>query len=123
MSQKHWHSADEVLNIADLVDSKLSEILREVRKTVEPKVRPAATAVTEQAITESIQESQYYHFPDTTCTVCCLTLRNGYTVIGNSACINPEDFDLDLGRKYAYEDALRKVWDLLAFQLKGYIGF
>ena len=55
-------------------------------------------------------------FPDTTVTVCCLKLKNGYTVIGESACVSRENFDEEIGRKFAREDARRKIW-----QLEGYL--
>ena len=48
-------------------------------------------------------------------TVCIITLDNGYEVIGSSACINPEDYDLELGKKFAYEDAFEKLWSLFGF--------
>lgn len=48
-------------------------------------------------------------------TICLLTLDNGFEVVGSSACINPEDYDLDLGKKYAYEKAFEKLWDVYGF--------
>ena len=42
-------------------------------------------------------------------TICVLVLRNGFTVIGTSACASPENFDTEIGRKLAYEDARNKV--------------
>lgn len=41
-------------------------------------------------INETIIEENYYVFPGTVCTVCCLTLRNGFNVIGQSAPASPE---------------------------------
>lgn len=51
-------------------------------------------------------------------TFCVLVLRNGFTVTGTSACASPENFDADLGRHIAREDAVRQVWPLLGFRLK-----
>ena len=48
-------------------------------------------------------------------TVCLITLDNGYEVVGSSACINPEDYDLEIGKKFAYEDAFEKLWSLFGF--------
>ena len=42
-------------------------------------------------------------------------MDNGFEVVGSSACINPEDYDLDLGKKYAYEKAFEKLWDVYGF--------
>lgn len=51
-------------------------------------------------------------------TFCVLVLRNGYTVVGTSACVSPENFDAAIGRKVAREDAVGKVWPLLGYALK-----
>jgi hypothetical protein len=51
-------------------------------------------------------------------TFCVLTLRNGFTVTGESACASPENFDAELGRKIARQNAVNKVWPLLGFLLK-----
>lgn len=39
-------------------------------------------------------------------TVCLLVLHNGFEVVGTSACVNPDDFDLLIGEHYALKDAL-----------------
>lgn len=44
-------------------------------------------------------------------TVCCLTLNNGFEVIGTSAPVDPSKFDLEVGKKYAYEKAVNKLWE------------
>ena len=51
-------------------------------------------------------------------TFCVLVLRNGFTVTGESACASPENFDADIGRKIAREQAVNKVWPLLGYELK-----
>lgn len=51
-------------------------------------------------------------------TFCVLVLRNGFTVTGESACASPENFDAELGRKIARQNAVSKVWPLLGFALK-----
>lgn len=65
---------------------------------------------------QALVKSEYYtRVPDTTVTICALTLHSGFTVIGKSACVNPDDFDDALGRKYAFEEAFEQLW-----QLEGY---
>lgn len=56
--------------------------------------------------------------PGTTVTVCCLTLRNGFHVTGDGACIDPNMFDEDKGRAIALCNAKNKIWPLLAYKLK-----
>lgn len=51
-------------------------------------------------------------------TFCVLVLKNGFTVTGESACTSPENFDADIGRRIARENAVEKIWPLLGFRLK-----
>ena len=51
-------------------------------------------------------------------TFCVLVLENGFTVTGESACASPENFDAELGRKIARQNAAQKIWPLLGFALK-----
>lgn len=51
-------------------------------------------------------------------TFCVLTLRNGFTVTGESACASPENFDAEIGRKIARQNAVEKIWPLLGFRLR-----
>ena len=51
-------------------------------------------------------------------TFCVLVLKNGFTVTGESACASPENFDPDLGRKIAKENAINKIWPLEGYLLK-----
>jgi hypothetical protein len=48
-------------------------------------------------------------------TVCLLVLRNGFTIIGKSAPADPENYNEELGRKFAREDAIRQVWPLMGY--------
>ena len=51
-------------------------------------------------------------------TFCVLVLKNGYTVTGESACASPENFDAELGRKIARQNAVQKIWSLMGYALK-----
>lgn len=51
-------------------------------------------------------------------TFCVLVLKNGFTVTGESACASPSNFDPEIGRRIARENAVQKVWPLLGFLLK-----
>lgn len=77
-----------------------------------------APRVTNESIGALIVGADYHVFPGTTVTVCCLELRNGYRVIGQSAAASPENFDAELGRKVAYTDARSKVWALEGYLLR-----
>lgn len=77
--------------------------------------------ITPEQIDGVILSEQYYVFPDSTLTACLLTLRNGYTVLGESACVDPENFDVDIGRKIAKENAKNKIWALEGYLLKEHL--
>ncbi|HET8667311.1 MAG TPA: Gp49 family protein [Terriglobales bacterium] len=51
-------------------------------------------------------------------TFCVIVLRNGFTVTGESAFASPENFDAEIGRKIARENAINKVWPLMGYALK-----
>lgn len=65
-----------------------------------------------------IVDEDFHVFPGTTLTVCCLKLRNGYTVTGESAAASPSNFDADLGRKIARDNARNKIWSLEGYALR-----
>jgi hypothetical protein len=74
--------------------------------------------LTPELIDAAIAEEDYCVFPKTQLTVCCLTLLNGFTVTGESACVSPENFDAEIGRKIARADARNKIWALEGYLLK-----
>jgi len=51
-------------------------------------------------------------------SICLLVMKNGFTIIGKSAPAAPENFNAELGRKLAYEDAVRQIWPLMGFALR-----
>jgi hypothetical protein len=51
-------------------------------------------------------------------TFCVLVLRNGFTVTGESACASPENFDAEIGRKIARQNAVTKMWPLMGYELR-----
>ncbi|MDX0615139.1 hypothetical protein GOD03_11655 [Sinorhizobium medicae] len=71
-----------------------------------------------QMIDEAIASEQYHVFPGTTLTVCALTLRNGYIVTGESAAASPANFDKEIGRKIARDNARNEIWALEGYLLR-----
>jgi hypothetical protein len=76
-----------------------------------PRLNPAM-------IDATIIGEDYHVFPDTTMTVCALKLRNGFIVIGESAAASPENFNAELGRKIARDNARNKIWALEGYALR-----
>ena len=77
-----------------------------------------APRLTPDHIDSCIVSEDYYVFPNTTVTICLLTLKNEYTVTGESACASPENFDEEIGRKIARDNARNKIWALEGYLLK-----
>ena len=89
----------------------------EIEATLEAKGLNAPR-VTPEHIEAVCVDAQYYVFPGTTVTVCCLTLDNGYTVVGEAACASHSNFDEELGRQIALKNAMTKVWALEGYLLR-----
>lgn len=51
-------------------------------------------------------------------TICILELKNGYKVSGTSSCVDPKNFDAELGKKLSREAARNKIWPLEGYLLK-----
>lgn len=77
-----------------------------------------APRVTPDRLEQVIISEQYHVFSNSTFTACLLTLENGYTVLGESACASPENFDAELGRKIARKNAVNKIWSLEGYLLR-----
>ncbi|MHC5939245.1 Gp49 family protein [Nostoc sp.] len=45
-------------------------------------------------------------------------LESGFTVTGHGACVDPANFDIEIGRKYAREDAANQLWKLEGYRLQ-----
>lgn len=68
--------------------------------------------LTKEFLLSRIADARYVHHEGTTLTHCLLTMKNGIIVDGKSACLNPADFDAEMGRKIAYDNAFAKLWEL-----------
>lgn len=67
---------------------------------------------------DKIIRTDYARVEDTTMTLCVLHLKNGHTVIGKSACVDPKQFNQALGEKYSFEDAINNLWPLEGYLLQ-----
>lgn len=60
------------------------------------------------------------HIPALKClTICVVVMKNEFTVVGKSDPVEPENFDAKFGKKLAYENAVRQIWALQAYELAG----
>ena len=74
--------------------------------------------VTMDHLLSLIVKEDYHVFPGTTLTVCVLTLKNGFTVTGEAACVDPANFNEEIGQKYSREAAIEKMWPLEGYLLQ-----
>lgn len=99
----------------------MSSIARDRESVLEAKLQSMgknAPRLTPSDIDAAIASEQYYVFPGTTLTVCCLTLQNGFNVTGESASASPENFSEEIGREIARTNARDKIWALEGYLLK-----
>jgi hypothetical protein len=81
-----------------------------------------APRLTPAHIDSQIVAEAYHVFDGTTLTVCALTLRNGFNVVGKSAPASPQNFDAELGRKIARDDARSQIWALEGYLLRSQLA-
>lgn len=86
--------------------------LDEAKAVVATKTAPR---VTEESIKDRIVNVQYILTP-ALLTIAIITMINGFMVHGVSAAASPENFDEDVGRRYAFDNAFKQLW-----QLEGYL--
>lgn len=77
-----------------------------------------APRLTPAHIDATIARETYTNLPDGRTIVCQLTLTNGFTVDGTSACVSKENFDQEIGNKISRENARDKIWLLEGYLLK-----
>jgi hypothetical protein len=77
-----------------------------------------APRLTPQLIDDQIVSEAFHVFPGTTLTICALTLKNGFHVVGESAAASPENFDQEIGRRISRDNARNKIWALEGYLLR-----
>jgi len=85
------------------------KMIQEKGKTA-PRLTPAL-------IQDTIKDVSFHKLTDVL-TVCVLTLQNGFTVTGESACASPENYGKEIGEKIAKENATEQIWLLEGYLLK-----
>ena len=77
-----------------------------------------APRITPADIDAAIKAEDFHVFTGSQLTVCCMTLQNGFTVTGESACASPANFNAELGQKIARDNARNKIWPLAGYLLR-----
>lgn len=83
------------------------------------RVQKTPNRVALDTILGQIVQTEFLH-PESlpSMTIAVVHLRNGFALVGKSAPADPDNFNRDLGRKFAKEDAVRQAWPLFAFALR-----
>jgi hypothetical protein len=76
------------------------------------------TKLTAGDLHAKIKGTTYTVLPDAKTTICQITLENGFTVNGTSACVDPRNFNAAIGEKFAFEQAFEKIWELEGYLLR-----
>jgi hypothetical protein len=77
-----------------------------------------APRLTPGHIDSCIKYTEYWVVTNTTSTVCAMVLQNNFVVIGKSAAASMANFDEEIGKKIAYDDARNQIWMLEGYLLK-----
>jgi hypothetical protein len=93
-------------------------MINEKELEIELRAKAKAPRVTVEHIDSVIVSEQYYVFPNTTLTICALTLKNGFIVTGESAAASAENFDKEIGRRIARDNARNKIWAFEGYLLR-----
>lgn len=96
-------------------DNMLSE--KEIEQEIQDKGL-TAPRLTPDLIDATIKYAEYWRVPNTTVTVCAVILQNNYVVVGKSAAASMANFDEELGRKIAFDNAREQIWALEGYLLK-----
>lgn len=111
-------------NIENEIQAKGLTAPRITPADIESKIRSEHYFIASDAIQH---ENTYHAFPNhdgwlvgntQLLTICILQMQNGFTIVGKSACASPGNFDAELGRKIARQDAVSQVWALEGYVLK-----
>jgi hypothetical protein len=86
--------------------------LDEAKAVVATKQAPR---VTEESISAKIKNVAYMKVMNCG-TLCVITMENGWVSTGFSAPASPENYDEEVGKRYAYDNAFKPLW-----QLEGYL--
>lgn len=87
-------------------------------QTVADRKRADFAGITPEMVDDEITKTDFYTFPGSSHTICIITLKNGFTVTGETAAISGASFNKKRAQRIARRRANLKVVQLIAYQLK-----
>lgn len=103
-----WINGENIMHNANDVTDAASKAVQKTPNRV--SIESIRSKITN---TEFIYPTSIPHM-----TIAVVLLENGYSLVGKSAPADPENFNEELGRKFAIEDAERQAWPLEAYLLR-----
>lgn len=79
----------------------------DLQARVDAKLFPKVTL---EQMEKRIKHTQYFWPENTSMTICIIILDSGFTVIGEAACADPRNFDMQIGIELSYKHAISKLW-------------
>lgn len=73
-------------------------------------------SLTPQDIENCIASEEYSTVGNKT-TVCVLTLKNGFEVVGTASPVDPADYSLEKGKEPARRRAIDRLWELEGYRV------
>lgn len=78
----------------------------------------SAPRLSPEHIDQVIVSKTFTLLPSSKCLVCELTLKNGFTVRGESSVVSKENYNQEIGEKIAFTNARDQIWKLEAYLLQ-----
>ncbi|MFU2059813.1 Gp49 family protein [Avibacterium volantium] len=72
--------------------------------------------LTKDYLDSLVANAQYVH--QDLLTICTVTVKNGFKLVGTSACADEQHYDAKIGEQVAYQNAFAKLWELEGYLLK-----
>lgn len=69
-------------------------------------------------IIDSLIKDKSFHKLTDVLIVCVLTLQNGFELVGESSCVDPSNYNQQIGENIAFTNARDKIWPLAGYALK-----
>ena len=68
-----------------------------------------------EIVDSMIDRKEFWRVPGTAMTVCCIVLKNGFTVIGTASCVDARNYNEELSKELSFSKARDEIFHYLAF--------
>jgi len=123
ISNEYYTDEEEIIYLQWLIDTTSSipfgieKVLWQDRINKLKQKKMIKNKLTPEDIEKAIVKEEYIKVGTKT-TIAVLTLKNGFEVIGKSGCVDPSNYDHEIGSKVAREKAVDQVWLLEGYKLQ-----